>query len=447
MTKKLKFLDVFSGIGGFRMGLERAGHECIGHIEFDKYANQSYKAIYGQKEGEYSGTDITKITDFTELRGKIDLLVGGFPCQAFSIAGDRKGFQDTRGTLFFDLCRILEQTKPPLCLFENVKGLLSHNKGQTFETIIKTLDDLGYDCEWQVLNSKDFGVPQNRERVFIIGHLRGRGGRKVFPITSECQSVDGLQGQHVGTITTRTGTNGTVGTYIVEGEQFSQGINQIGNLIDTDSFGGNPQVGRVYGIDGISPCLNTMCGGGREPKIAVQTVFEQRTDEGIRTFSDGLCDTIRAGDSGGDKRVAIPVLTPDRAEKRQNGRRFKENGEPMFTLATQDRHGVMVKEATKQGYAIAEPGDSINLEQPNSKTRRGRVGKGIANTLTTLCNQAVVEPFRIRKLTPKECWRLQGFPDWAFDRAKEAGVSDSQLYKQAGNSVTVNVVEAIGRKL
>ena len=196
-------------------------------------------------------------------------------------------------------------------------------------------------------------------------------------------------------------------------------------------------------------------------------------------------------DYKGPKQVAIPVLTPDRVNKRQNGRRFKTDGEPMFTLTGQDRHGIVVKneikqfgviqpnfnqsgvvyetsgiaptirayqggnlepkirvkEATSKGYAEAEVGDSVNLSHPNSKTRRGRVGKQIANTLLTGESQGVVEPdFRIRKLTPRECWRLQGFPDWAFDKAQEVN-SNSQLYKQAGNSVTVNVIAAIAKEL
>lgn len=176
----MRFLDVFSGIGGFRMGLEQAGHTCIGHIEFNDFARQAYEAIYDIKDDEFDGKDVTEIDDFGKLKGKYDILVGGFPCQSFSIAGHRRGFDDTRGTMFFHLARILEQTKPPLCLFENVKGLLSHDKGRTFETILKTMDELGYDVEWQVLNSKDFGVPQKRERVFIVGHLRGRRTRKVF---------------------------------------------------------------------------------------------------------------------------------------------------------------------------------------------------------------------------------------------------------------------------
>ena len=143
---------------------------------------------------------------------------------------------------------------------------------------------------------------------------------------------------------------------------------------------------------------------------------------------------------------AVPVLTPDRKEKRQNGRRFKENGEPMFTLTGQDRHGVMIKEATEKGYAEAHEGDSINLAVPGSKTRRGRVGKGIANTLDTSCTQGVLNGYRIRRLTPRECFRLQGFPDNYFNRAATVN-SDSQLYKQAGNSVTVNVVYEIAKRL
>lgn len=328
----MKFLDLFAGIGGFRMGLESLGHECVGFCEIDKFARKSYKAIY-DTEGEIELHDITQVTneEWRKLRGTVDIICGGFPCQAFSIAGKRKGFLDeTRGTLFFEIARAAKEIKPPLLFLENVKGLLSHGQGRTFRTILSTLDELGYDAEWQILNSKDFGVPQNRERVFLVGHLRGERTRQVFPIRGE---------------------SGTINQ-----------VKQIGNINNSNSFGGNPQTGRVYDIEGISPTLNTMQGGGREPK------------------------------------VAIPVLTPDRANKRQNGRRFKTNGEPTFTLTAQDRHGVMT------------------------------------------------EGLKIRKLTPRECWRLQGFPDWAFDRAQEVN-SNSQLYKQAGNSVTVNVIKAIVERL
>ena len=299
----MRFIDLFAGIGGFRLGMEKAGHRCVGYIENDKYARQSYQAIHDTR-GEWTANDIRAV-DPWELP-EADCYTAGFPCQSFSIAGKRGGFKDTRGTLFFEIMRLAEARKPKYLFLENVRGLLSHDGGKTFGTILNTLWELGYDAEWQVLNSKNHGVPQNRERVFIVGYLGGRSGRKIFPITSERRPSVEVKGQHK--------------------------INQIGNLIDTDSFGGNPHRGRVYGIDGISPCLNTMGGGGLEPKIA--------------------------------------ILRPKRHHD-----------------------------------------------------------------------------FLIRKLTPKECWRLQGFPDWAFHRAKDAGISDTQLYRQAGNAVTVNVVYEIAKRL
>ncbi|HFU3947136.1 TPA: DNA cytosine methyltransferase [Streptococcus suis] len=449
----MKFLDLFAGIGGFRLGMERAGHECVGFCEIDPFARKSYKAIHNT-EGEFEFHDITAVTD-ESVRGigRVDVICGGFPCQAFSIVGKRRGFEDTRGTLFFEIARFASILRPKYLFLENVTGLLNHERGDTFETIIGTLDELGYDAEWQVFNSKNFGVPQNRERVFIIGHLRGAGGRAIFPFEGKDEEYD------------------SESKIEIVGSTQSQ---------DNHSLG---QRDNVYSPDWIMGCLT-------------------------------------ATDYKGPKQVAIPVLTPDREEKRQNGRRFKRDGEPMFTLTAQDKHGVMVndikvvgiiepnfnqsgcvydpngiaptirtmqggglepkiiqrghgfntggehdtaptltsnswqennllaiKEAIAKGFSEATVGDSVNLSHPNSTTRRGRVSKQVTNTLLTGEEQGVVAPnFRIRKLTPRECWRLQGFPDWAFDRAQAVN-SNSQLYKQAGNSVTVNVIEAIARRL
>lgn len=405
------------GIGGFRLGMEAAGHKCLGYVEIDKFARKSYEAIHNTK-GEWTAHDITTVTDddLRLLRGQVDVICGGFPCQAFSIAGKRLGFAETRGTLFFEIARLAKEIQPQYLFLENVKGLLNHDGGNTFRTIISTLDELGYDAEWQLLNSKDYGVPQNRERVFIIGHLRGRSRREVFPIGRSCEEAS---------------------------------VRKIGML----DIKGKDQIRRVYGTDGIAPCLTTMQGGGQEPKIV--TCVNPRQTDGTQTrqqdrvyIPDGNMVALSA-QLGGRYNIVQPVLTPDRAEKRQNGRRIKEPGEPMFTLTAQDKHGVLIREATKRGYAEAKIGDSINFSVPNSKTRHGRVGKGIAQTLDTACNQATIEdkpPYRIRKLTPRECWRLQGFPDWAFDKAREVN-SDSQLYKQAGNSVTVPVIHEIAKKL
>ena len=411
----MKFLDLFAGIGGFRMGLESLGHECVGFCEIDKFARKSYKAIY-DTEGEIELHDITEVSneEWRKFRGTVDIICGGFPCQAFSIAGKRKGFLDeTRGTLFFEIARAANEIKPPLLFLENVKGLLSHDQGRTFRTILSTLDELGYDAEWQILNSKDYGVPQNRERVFIIGHLRGTGGRPVFPIRGEDAEVpikvigNADPRRKIGSRTLVYDKTGLMGTLCASDYKEPK-------LIKVGSLKGNHESSnRIYSPEGIAPTLNTMKGGVLGPKIA------------------------------------IPVLTPDRTNKRQNGRRVKNNGEPMFTLTAQDRHGVMIRicEATKKGYAEATVGDYVNLEFPNSKTRRGRVGKQVANTLLTSGDQGVVtEGLKIRKLTPRECWRLQGFPDWAFNKAQEVN-SNSQLYKQAGNSVTVNVIKAIAERL
>ena len=476
----MKFIDFFAGIGGFRRGMELAGHECVGFCEFDKFATASYISMHlltdeqrkaledipikkRQKEilkeeyrnGEWYANDIRRV--YAGDIPKADCWCFGFPCQDISVAGKQAGFQGNRSSLFFRvMClvgQLKEEDKPTYLFIENVKNLLSVNGGWDFARLLIEMEQWGYDAEWQVLNSKDFGVPQNRERCFIIGHLRERSTSKIFPI-------EGTDGKN------------------------SVSLNLFGCL-----NGRNSQRERVYDSGGLSPTISTVPGGNTEPK------------------------------------TAIPVLTPDRAEKRQNGRRFKDDGEPMFTLTSQDRHGVAidplgvlrnvrteygkeirkdyesgklnisrhefianeiredgiantlstvqkdnqlavkVAEATKQGYSECRVGvDTVNLSVPGSKTRRGRVGKEIANTLDTSCNQGIFvqvseelvvyavwyEKYQryiaIRKLTPCECFRLQGWSDDYFEKAQFVN-SDSQLYKQAGNGVTVSVIKAIAEKL
>jgi DNA (cytosine-5)-methyltransferase 1 len=184
----MRFFDLFCGIGGFRLGLERAGHECVGSCEIERHARTIYGKNFGA-EPEYADAfklDARALPDF-------DILAAGFPCQAFSLAGKRLGFADTRGTLFFEIARIAGQKRPRYLFLENVKGLLSHDEGRTFGTILSTLDELGYDAEWQVINGRYF-LPQNRERVFIIGHLRGEPFKQVFPLGSYGETPDGRDG-------------------------------------------------------------------------------------------------------------------------------------------------------------------------------------------------------------------------------------------------------------
>ena len=472
----MKFIDWFAGIGGFRRGMELAGHECVGFCEFDKFATASYISMHlltdeqrekldelplkkRQKEilkdeyrnGEWYANDVRRVC--ADDIPKADCWCFGFPCQDISVAGKQLGFQGNRSSLFFRVMYLIgqlkEEDKPTYLFIENVKNLLSVNGGWDFARLLIEMEQGGYDAEWQVLNSKDFGVPQNRERCFIVGHLRGRGSTEVFPVE---------------------GTNG----------ENSVSLNLFGCL-----NGRNSQRDRVYSSEGLAPTISTKPGGNTEPKVPI--IFDTsyigqagkaREYEGIRPTltsrdykeprsvgivyninqsgkgmngnvydSNGVSLSLTTNKGEGNK-IAIPVLTPDRAEKRQNGRRFKEDEEPMFTLTGQDRHGVAikVKEATKQEYA------------------EFRVGREIANTLDTSCNQGIFvqvseelvvyavwyEKYQcyiaIRKLTPKECFRLQGWTDDYFEKAQFVN-SDSQLYKQAGNGVTVNVIEAIAEKI
>lgn len=199
-TGTIRFFDLFSGIGGFREGLRRAGgFECVGHCEMDPYEEQNYRKLFAT-EGEWYCDNATDIQ--TAAMPDFDLLCAGFPCQAFSIAGKRGGFSDARGTLFFEAARLVADKRPAYFLLENVPGLLSHDKGRTFHTILSTFSDLGYHVEWKVLNSKDFGVPQSRKRVYLIGYLDGRCAGKILPVQAPngadlIQIFGGSQGERV----------------------------------------------------------------------------------------------------------------------------------------------------------------------------------------------------------------------------------------------------------
>lgn len=343
----MRFIELFAGVGGFRYGLEKTtGYQCVYANEWDKYAASIYR--YHWNDGTLCEGDIRAVEP-SELP-EHDLIVGGFPCQTFSIAGKRAGFADIRGTLFFEICRLARAYRTKYLFLENVKGLLNHEGGLTFQTIISTLDELGYDCQWQVLNSKNFGVPQNRERVFIIANLRTEPRPQVFPIPSD-ETPDFV----IPTLTSRYYDRQANGGYI--------SYTQEEDKIDIKQLVNGSQGQRVYDPDGLSV---TICGA-----------------------KTGL--------------YAIPVLTPDRETRRQNGRRFKEDGDDSFTLTAQDRHGVY---------------DGCD----------------------------------IRRLTPLECERLQAFPDnWTQYGLTPDGnvteISDTQRYKTMGNAVTTSVITAIGNKL
>jgi len=383
----MRYFSMFTGIGGFELGIQRAlsghprdeeeterqglqgGHQlvhsghpsnarCVGYSEIDKHAIQTFETNFGKEIKNYG--DATKIN--TADLPDFDLLVGGFPCQAFSIAGKRAGFEDTRGTLIFDVVRILRDKRPRYFILENVKGLLSHEGGKTFSHILEILTDTGYDVSWSIHNSKNYGVPQNRERIYLIGNLRGEPRPQVFP--NEAYPRQDI-------------------IYDVSGSQRD----------------------RVYNEDGLAPTIPTMQGGNTHPKVFS---FNRKTGIGQELEN---AHTLSASDYRGLNR-------------------------------NQDQNAVIkVVSATKTGYEEATVGDGINIGAAGSTTRRGRVQKNASQTLNTSGDVGTYDGLRIRRLTPTECERLQGFPDgWTVG-------SDTQRYKQCGNAITVNVVEHVAKEI
>jgi len=400
-----KYVELFAGIGGFRAALDKLGGECVLAAEWDKFARQSYTALYGD---DHLHGDVTKING-NEVPDH-DVMVFGMPCQAFSVAGKRLGFDDMRGTLYFEAMRIAKAKKPKVLWMENVKGLVGHDKGRTLEVMAQAMCDLGYTIDFDVLNSKYFGVPQNRERIFLIG-VRD-------DLIELAPWVTGRR------------------TDVV-----AKGKKRISALAGVKTFNFDWPTQEAVTIrlrDILEPVVDEKYYLSEEKTAALVAKLRDKETEILENRKD---DDVN------------PIYTPDMVTKNQNGRRIKPADDVMPALTVQDRHGVVeglpIREATKQGYAIANEGDAVNFQFPNSKTRRGRVGKQIAQTLeANAINQGVVtRQYRIRKLTPLETWRLQGFSDEAHETVKAAGISDSQRYKQAGNAVTINVIEAIGRKL
>lgn len=415
----MKYLDLFSGAGGFRSAFEQIpGTECVGHCEIDVHADKSYRALF-HTEGEWFCNDARQID--TAGLPDFDLVCGGFLCQSFSIAGHRKGFEDTRGTLFFEIARILKARKPPFVLLENVPGLLSHDEGRTFAVILGTLSRLGYHVEWQVLNSKDFGVPQSRQRVFIVGYLGAGCAGKILPIL---------------------GTNGASLIQVLGG---AQGL-------------------RVYDPEGIA-CTQAAQAGGMGGKTGLYAVGFNRKDGITHGLKEAYA--LNASNFRGLNRnqSQTAVLKTDDAsfidlcagnpKLTDTARCVTANyGKTTLCYHKGERSGVLetdgvllIKEATKCGFKPANIGDTVDLSYATSNTRRGRVGRDVAHTLDTGSTQGVVTlPGCIRRLTPRECFRLQGYREDQIDKIL-AITSDSQAYKQAGNGVTVNVVYAIGLKI
>jgi DNA-cytosine methyltransferase len=401
MKREISLLDLFSGTGGFARGLLASGFIIKNHqfSEIDKYSIANYQ--YNFRNAKNIG-DITKIN--TKKIERPNIVCFGSPCQDISIAGKRKGLKGKRSNLFFEAIRIIRECRPDVFIFENVKGLFSSNQGKDFEIILQTFADLGlYDIQWQLLNTCWF-LPQNRERVYVVGHLRNNTRQQIFPIGESPKGSDAISQKK----SQRKTISPTIDTKVGESTHRSPYVLH---------WKGSSTRWKYDQME-TSPALNTQQDWIRQPLIANGVAYRTRNYKG----------------QGGKIEV--------RKDKIAN----------QLTTAQKDSMVMFhVPEATKKGYASATEGDSINLSFLEANKRRGRVGKGIANTIDTGVQQYTLGKGSLRRLTPIECERLQGFPtDWTrwgiFDGEKKE-ISDAQRYKMLGNAVSVPVVSAIGKRM
>lgn len=490
---KLKIATLFSGVGTPENALKALGveHETIFACEIDPYARKTYLANNSMPNTFYKDV---RTLDANKYLNQIDGLVFGFPCQAFSLAGKQLGFEDTRGTFFFDAARVIKESKPKFFMAENVGGLISNDKpktlkvtfnlfknksyykwslvqnqnyisifdkkyielnlhkipgviynnvfykngfpslynkdfdghkkgiGKTLHVIEKTMQEFDYKIYWQMLNTKDYQIPQNRDRIWIVGFKDNVdfefAPKQELKLRLKDMLEDSVDSKYLlnQELVEKYLTTGTASNH--KGSQAGKVVDESNDTFHTINAGthgysmgyvklnqthqlnikGNDAIKRIYSEDGLFPALTTMGGGHREPKVAIANGLIEIDDE------------------------------------------------------------VRVKEAVKKGYTVAEEGDSINISVPSSKTRRGRVGKQVAQTLDTACNQVVFSQIKnyknlkekysflpetkyiFRKLTPRECFRLQGFDDTFIFSEK---MSDTQLYKQAGNGMSRNILEML----
>lgn len=283
----MKYFSMFSGIGGFELGLENSDYdfECVGYSEIDKYADSIYRKNFPGHKGYGDATklDPRDLPDF-------DLLVGGFPCQAFSVAGHRRGFDDTRGTLFFEIARVLRDKRPRYFLLENVRGLLSHDKGETFQIILEILADLGYYVKWKVYNSKNYGVPQNRERLFIEGYSRDRCGPEVL----FKQGEGGEASKRVNAPYNKSRTVNVVNPDGLCGTLTGVGQKSGGRTLI--KLNKRPQAQTIYDVDGIACCLSANGGGDGDYIVKNEEEYQVRRltpleTERLQAFPDNWTAT------------------------------------------------------------------------------------------------------------------------------------------------------------
>ena len=396
----MKMLDLFSGIGGFHKGFEQAGFkfDWVGFSEIDKYASAVYK--YNYKESEELG-DIKLIQPGRDLPNNIDILCGGFPCQAFSMAGKRKGFNDTRGTLFFEIARILRHYKDvknpiPCLVLENVKGLLSHDNGRTFTTIYRVLDNIGYTIEFQLLNTR-WWLPQNRERIYIVGYIGNRSKSQIFPIRE-----DGARNNEK-RFSGKTTTGHKQGMF---NSKDRRGCSMLRGSEKIEIFGNTKSGGERSKIHSSKGIMSTLTATDYKQAKQVMIIDKKGDKKNNQDYAATLCG---GGHSGG-------------------------NHSDMDLIKIADYR-------TDEGMRIRKNNTSPCLTSSNNNQTE----------LSRMAPLLIKKTKDIRRLTPIECMRLQGFSDnhnkYGIMDGKGVEISDTQRYKQAGNAVTVDVVQAIADKI
>lgn len=391
----LKVLELFAGIGACSKALENLGieHEIVDCVEIDKYAVKSFNAVHGT---DFEPQDITKWDKDIEC----DLVMHGSPCQDFSVAGKQAGGDKdsgTRSSLMYETLRIVEKLKPKYVIWENVKNLLSKKHRHNFDDYLESMEKLDYRNYYQVLNAKHYGVPQNRERVFTVSILGGDNYSFPDPVPLDKRLKDVLE----------------------------------------------KEVDEKYYLSEKAMSCFMSNGTGKYPR---RERFLQNINRKNQDIGNSV--TTRAGSRPTDNFVKEPFIVASRGRGENNEQHLepRRDGVTNTITSVQKDNYVAIKTANKTGYDLATNGDGIDLAYPDSKTRRGRVGHGVSKTLPTSDSQGVMDGYRIRKLTPLECWRLMGFDDADFEKAAKVN-SNTQLYRQAGNSIVVDVLEAILKEL
>ena len=394
----IKYASLFSGIGGFEIGLANSKYnfENVFFSEVDKYATSIYIRHFPKHK---NWGDVTKIN--TEEIPDFDFLVGGFPCQAFSYAGKRRGFDDSRGTLFFEIARILKDKQPKCFLLENVRGLLSHDKGRTFKTILEVLSSLGYNVKWSILNSKNFGVPQRRERLFIEGYSRTECGGEILSFKRTDSKTDG-------------------------DNKVDNNIHQLNST--------KAQAQMIYDIDGIAPSLMSN-GGGQGGKTGLYCIPKEVNLE----LKDNIPQEFKFIDNNTMMTVTEDGDSYALCTRHRNNPLYKKMDNYVMEL---DKEPLKIRETTKKGYKEAYPNDGVLLNRGSRKIAKGIVRNNHCGALQTAGVWGTVTlDYRVRRLTPVECERLQGFPDnWTQYGKDDELISDTQRYKCIGNAVTTNVI-------